>query len=842
VVTVNPSPVVAAITGTLSVCKDATTALSSVTGGGVWTSSTPSVATVGVTGIVTGVNTGTATISYTVTNGFGCVTRVTGVITVNPVPVINNVSGIYIVCENAQMALNTSLPLGTWTSSNIAIANIDTFAGVVTPVAVGTALMSYQVVATGCMGTREITVIEAPTSILGATAMCPGATATLTSTPGGGTWTTFNSGVISINATTGAIAAVIVDHFGISVTAIRYTIPNGCSRVVHPTVNPIPAPIYGGVTSLCVGETTTFLSGSLGHTWSSNNTGIATVTSGGVVTAQGAGVATISYTNAGGCANTRTITVNAALSPNVGSSSMCTGTTTLFSNALTGGTWTSSNISKATVNLTTGLVSASNAGTTTLSYRVPSGCYVTNVITVNTTPSTITGTRSVCIGTTTTLGSTPPGGTWSSSADGIASVGSNTGIVTGVSGGTAIVTYTLSGCTRTAEVTVNALPASITGAGVTCAGGGTTALVNVSGTWTSSNTGIATVNYLGTVTGVASGNAIITFRNSNNCSTTKEVTINPLPSPIVVPTGLCLGTTGTFTATPSGGTWASANPSVFSVDGVSGAMTALIANYTSNSLGTVTYTLPTGCVRTGMVTVNRQPGNIYGGTGRVCTGATTAQFSSATGCTWSSATPSVATISPTGVVTGVSAGNTVISYTSAAGCAAQRVITVNPTPDVITGATSVLVGQTTTLANATAGGTWSSSVTSRATIGSVSGTVTGMSTGTTNITYMMSTGCFVTRAMNVAAARGVVGEVSHTEISVVSIYPNPTTGTFSIATSTSGMLSMYTIDGKEVLLQQLSSGISSITLPNTVAAGFYTCKFTDVEGKVTIMRLVYDSK
>jgi uncharacterized protein YjdB len=202
----------------------------------------------------------------------------------------------------------------------------------------------------------------------------------------------------------------------------------------------------------------------------------------------------------------------------------------------------------------------------------------------------------------------------------------------------------------------------------------------------------------------------------------------------------------------------------------------------------------------------------------------------------------VATISPTGVVTGVSAGNTVISYTSAGGCAAQRVITVNPTPDVITGATSVLVGQTTTLANATVGGTWSSSVTSKATIGSVSGTVTGMSTGTTNITYMMSTGCFVTRAMNVAAARGVVGEVSHTEISVVSIYPNPTTGTFSIATSTSGMLSMYTIDGKEVLLQQLSSGISSITLPNTVAAGFYTCKFTDVEGKVTIMRLVYDSK
>jgi uncharacterized protein YjdB len=840
VVTVNPSPVVAAITGTLSVCKDATTALSSVTAGGVWTSSTPSVATVGVTGIVTGVNAGTTTISYTVTNGFGCATRVTGVVTVNPVPVVSNVSGIYTVCENAQLILSASLPLGTWTSSNTGVANIDTFAGVITPVAVGTSIMSYQVVATGCMGTREITVIEAPTAIGGVTTMCPGATATLTSTPGGGTWTAFNSGVISINATTGAIAAVMVDYFGISVTAITYTIPNGCTRVAFPTVNPIPAPIYGGVYSLCIGETTTLLSGSLGHTWSSDNAGIATVTSGGVVTAQGAGVATISYTHSSGCATTKTITVNAALSPNVGSSSMCTGTTTLFSNALTGGTWTSSNTSKATVHLTSGLVSASNAGTTTLSYRVPSGCYVTNVITVNTTPSTITGTRSVCIGATTTLGSTPSGGTWSSSAAGIASVGSSSGIVTGVSDGTAIVTYTsAAGCTRTAEVTVNTLPAAITGAGVACAGGGTTALVNVSGSWSSSNTGIAAVNYLGTVTGVGSGTAIITFRNANNCYTTKEVTINPLPSPIVVPTGLCLGSTGTFTATPSGGTWASANPAVFSVDGVSGAMTALIANYTSNSVGTVSYTLPTGCVRTALVTVNRQPGNIYGGTGKVCTGATTAQFSSATGCTWSSATPSVATISPTGVVTGVSAGNTVISYTSAAGCAAQRVITVNATPDVITGATTVLVGQTTTLANTTVGGTWSSSATSKATIGSASGMVTGMSTGTSNITYMMPTGCFVTRTMNVAAARGVEGEVSSAAISEVRIYPNPTTGTFSIATNISGVTSMYTIDGKELQQYEVKAGTTDITLPAGLTNGVYMLRFNGADGSSKMVRLIY---
>jgi uncharacterized protein YjdB len=190
-------------------------------------------------------------------------------------------------------------------------------------------------------------------------------------------------------------------------------------------------------------------------------------------------------------------------------------------------------------------------------------------------------------------------------------------------------------------------------------------------------------------------------------------------------------------------------------------------------------------------------------------------------------------------VTGVSAGNTVISYTSAAGCAAQRVITVNATPDVITGATTVLVGQTTTLANTTVGGTWSSSTTSKATIGSASGTVTGMSTGTSNITYMMPTGCFVTRAMNVAAARGVEGEVSSAAISEVRIYPNPTTGTFSIATNISGVTSMYTIDGKELQQYEVKAGTTDITLPAGLTNGVYMLRFNGADGSSKMVRLIY---
>lgn len=842
VVTVNPSPVVAPLTGSLNVCKDATSTLSSITAGGVWASSTPSVATVDIAGVVTGINVGTSIISYSVTNGFGCVTRVTGIVTVNPVPVVSTVSGIYTVCENAILGLNATLPLGTWTSSNTSVANITINSGVVLPVAVGVSTMSYTVVSSGCTGTREVTVIQAPTAIGGVSTFCPGGTGTLTSSPGGGTWSSFNSGVVSVNSVTGDISAVIVGYAGMSHTAITYALPNGCSRVAYPTVNPIPAPIYGGIHSLCVGETTTLLSGSVGHTWSSDDVGIATVSGGGMVTAVGTGIATISYTNALGCANTKTITVNAALSDNVGSASICTGTTTLYTNSTSGGTWTSSNVSRATVNLTTGLVTGANAGTTILSYRSPSGCYKTNIVTVNTTPTAITGTRSVCIDATTTLYSSPSGGEWSSSVPGIATIGSTSGIVSGISDGNSMVTYTaIGGCIRTAEVTVNTLPAAISGTGVVCVGS-YSPLTNVSGTWTSSNTGIVAVSYLGMINGISAGNATITFRNANNCITTKVVTINPLPATIVTPTDLCAGSTATLSTTPSGGTWTSSNTVVFTIDPISGDMTAILVNFFGNSTATVNYTLPTGCTRSAVVTINRQPSTIYGGTGILCTGSTTTQLSSAPDCVWSSGAPSIATISPTGVVTGVSEGNAVISYTNAAGCSAKRVITVNTTPASITGASSVLVGQTTTLENATVGGTWSSSSTSKATIGSVSGIVTGISTGTSNITYLMPTGCFVTRSMNVSAARSASEPPADVTVSDVSVYPNPTTGIFSVATPVSGTVTVYTIDGREILKQNVESGISNITLPKSIVAGFYTCLFTGKDGVSTIVRLVYESK
>ena len=148
--------------------------------------------------------------------------------------------------------------------------------------------------------------------------------------------------------------------------------------------------------------------------------------------------------------------------------------------------------------------------------------------------SSITGTMSACVGSTATLSDATPGGTWSSSNPAVATIGSATGIYTGVSAGTAIITYSvISAGSTTATVTITDVPSagSITGSSLVCVGY-TTTLADAAGpgTWTSSNTAMATVSSSGVVTGVAAGTVTISCSYTNSCGTasaTHTMTVNP---------------------------------------------------------------------------------------------------------------------------------------------------------------------------------------------------------------------------------------------------------------------------------------------------------------------------
>lgn len=187
------------------------------------------------------------------------------------------------------------------------------------------------------------------------------------------------------------------------------------------------------------------------------------------------------------------------------------------------------------------------------------------------------------------------------------------------------------------------------------------------------------------------------------------------------------------------------------------------------------------------------------GTTTVCTGSTTALHDATTGGTWSSSAPAVATISGTGVVTGVTAGVTTITYAVGA-CAVTTVVTVNTAPVAgsITGSANVCVGHTDNLADATPGGTWSSSAPATGSV-SVAGVVTGIAAGTTTISYTVTNACgTATATMNVtvhspASCALLNGNVSTQLTQALNIFPNPNSGAFTLNLVSAGEEAVHVI-------------------------------------------------
>ncbi|MBF2710072.1 beta strand repeat-containing protein, partial [Flavobacterium soyangense] len=184
------------------------------------------------------------------------------------------------------------------------------------------------------------------------------------------------------------------------------------------------------------------------------------------------------------------------------------------------------------------------------------GTITSNIVhlTVNALPI-LTAPTQVCIGSTATLSPTT-NGTWTSSNTAIATV-TNAGVITGISAGTATFTYseTATGCSKTTlSVTVNALPI-VTAPTQVCIGSTATLSPTTNGTWTSSNTTIATVTNAGVITGISAGTATFTYiETATGCSkTTLSVTVNALPI-VTAPTQVCIGSTATLSPTTNG-TW-----------------------------------------------------------------------------------------------------------------------------------------------------------------------------------------------------------------------------------------------------------------------------------------------
>jgi|GEM_PF-691195 len=304
-------------------------------------------------------------------------------------------------------------------------------------------------------------------------------------------------------------------------------------------------------------------------------------------------------------ADTITILVDVIAPPLAGTisgpSSVCVGDTVLLSHTESGGTWVSSNPSVADV-VSSGIAGIA-AGSVTISYSLANSCgsaTATYPLNVNGLPDPIAGPSTLCIGPVSSLFSSSSPGFWSSSDPGIMVVHASAGTATGVSAGTAYITFSLpSGCftVRPIEVITSVNP--ISGASGTCQE--STVLLGSTtpgGLWSCSDTSIASFTLVsGAIMGHNPGTCTISYVLSAGCFTTMPFTVDALPASISGPLSICQGDTVILSSSGIG-VWSGSSTAVV-IDAGTGYATGIFAG-----TSVISYTYATGCAQAVVLTVN----------------------------------------------------------------------------------------------------------------------------------------------------------------------------------------------------------------------------------------------
>lgn len=270
----------------------------------------------------------------------------------------------------------------------------------------------------------------------------------------GGTWTSSNPAVArfdSVFVWAGHYEYGCFTSIAPGTAVITYT-SGGSSDTFSISVGHYTGSLASGSTNLCIGDSTVLVNTIPGGTWISGNESIATCYGfDGVVHAMAYGVAIIYYHYEALCTGMITITVGVGNDSIAGSSIICIGSTTPYTDPISGGTWSSGNTAIATIS-TGGLVTGIAAGTASISYHLAGGtcgpAFATKVIRVNgpaIPPPIGYSTSTIPVGATDTFTNATPGGTWTSSNPSVAYINAATGIITGVTLGTATISYSVCG-------------------------------------------------------------------------------------------------------------------------------------------------------------------------------------------------------------------------------------------------------------------------------------------------------------------------------------------------------------------------------------------------------------
>ena len=727
------------ITGNDSICIAATTTLTSSIAG-TWASSNNLIATVSgntVTGVAPG------KVEFILTALGGCTSDPTDSITVAPDPTASINDGR--ICDETTATL-TPASGGTWVSSNGLVATVA--GNTVTAVSSGNATFTFTN-ALGCSDGVDLIVDPKPTVSAAQDTMCVGAVNQL-SPATGGNWNNTTPSIVSYNNVNKRITGL---DAGTAQLIFTETTTGCLSDTLDVEVEARPSITYDP-SDMCVGDTKGFTPTS-GGVWSSSNNGVATIDNGGVATAIASGSAIFTFTSSSSnCVSDPSdpIVVNPRPVVTVPADNiLCIGETlTLTATGGAGGTWTSSHPSIATINASTGLVTAISAGTNVrFTYEDLSGCIsaASTPIEVKLKPTVnFIGPNPICIAGITNVTANGAIGTWASATTSVAVI-NNSGIVTGVSAGTSQLTFTQTDGTCLSDpLTVTVAPTpTVNFAGDTlCIGGSITVTASPagSGSWQSNSLSIATITSGGVITAVGAGNTTFRFISDNgNCPSNNS---NPLvvnaPQSISMPdSDLCLGETMTLVPS-SGGTWTSVYDTVATVTGA-------IVTAVGEGLTAFNYIDANGCTSSTSTQLQVNPRPLVNiSVDNVCVGLTSQAFPTSGG-SWISNDPAIATISNSGLITAVSPGTTTFVYTnSLTTCSSNNTetFTVEPGPTIsYSGDSTLCIGETANLLPAT-GGTWAIAPTFSTTVASIDngGLITALAAGFTRFVFTSTaTGC-----------------------------------------------------------------------------------------------------
>lgn len=593
----------------------------------VWRSSDEAVATVSDAGVVTAVSVGTCDISGSCGGKTAsCHVSVTPILVTE---VRLDTTRVSLLIGGSYALLATVLPENasdktvTWTSSDEAIATVSS-EGVVSARRLGTCTITAT--AGEKTATCEVKVNPIPVSSVSLDKneleIFIGDSETLTATvlPSNATypevtWSTSDESIATVSYD-GVVTAVGVGSCMITATA------GGERDQCAVTVNPIP------VSSITLDPTSITLDVGGTHTiqaavspsnatdktvtWSSDDTGVATV-SGGIVRGVGLGTCTITA-SAGGKSATCRVEVQSNFIPvssiSLSQSSMTlieSGSGTLTANVLPSDasdpsvTWRSDNTAVATVS--DGTVTAVAAGTCTITATAgeksatcaitvkPSTIEVTSVSLSTTTLNLTVGNTSTLTATALPSDATDKTVTWTSDNTGVATV-SSSGVVTAVGVGTCNITASAGGKSAKCAVTVTSggggptvTSLSVSPTEYTLAVGGNTDLTatvvpsDATVTWSSDNESVAMVSQSGHVVALSDGSCKITASAGGKSASCNLTVIIPVDRIAVNPTTCVIPIKGTVTvtatvypdnATFSNITWSSSDESIATVsqDGV----------------------------------------------------------------------------------------------------------------------------------------------------------------------------------------------------------------------------------------------------------------------------------